>query len=292
MDSLTCSPDSTFLASFTLPMLPAPIVFPSAHCPVFGALIFVLRLVWVGCAPDRAVSVATPLMGMAEAVDASEAYRVCPLLLGSEREGAGAALSLDSLRRVAGELATLGCSKSRRATFVRLPCWGDGRAWEWVVERVVVDWERCGRSGVPLTGCGRREELERTTAGVVGAVADMVVRLLRKEQLGACEESDAMSAVGERGARPRQSSEMRADQGGRSSAAAMGIETKGARSAGCWRGRFPLGAVESWSWPARSIQRCMTEDGASGRASGAAARRAPEHQRTAASRQTAAGQSM
>ena len=39
----TCSPVSTFLASFTFPMLPAPIVFPRAHCPVW-ALMVVRRL--------------------------------------------------------------------------------------------------------------------------------------------------------------------------------------------------------------------------------------------------------
>lgn len=72
-DGHTCSPVSTLLASFTLPMLPAPIVLPRAHCPVWGVLIVVLRLVGVACEPERAVSVATPLMGMAEAADASEA---------------------------------------------------------------------------------------------------------------------------------------------------------------------------------------------------------------------------
>ena len=80
-------------------MLPAPMVFPSPHDPVLGALMLVLRFVWAGWVPGRAVSAATPLMGMAEAVDASDAYRVCPRLLESGREGAGAALSRELLRR-------------------------------------------------------------------------------------------------------------------------------------------------------------------------------------------------
>jgi hypothetical protein len=91
-------------------MLPAPMVLPSPHDPVFGALILVLRFVGAGCVPGRAVSAVTPLMGMAEVVDASEAYRAWPLLLESGCDGVGAALSLESLRRVLGEAARLLCS--------------------------------------------------------------------------------------------------------------------------------------------------------------------------------------
>ena len=39
----TCSPLSIFLASLTLPMLPAPMVFPRVHTPVWAAMV-VLRL--------------------------------------------------------------------------------------------------------------------------------------------------------------------------------------------------------------------------------------------------------
>lgn len=52
----TCSPVSIFFASFTFPMLPAPIVFPRAHWPV-GVVIVVRRLGCVEaagrpCVPD------------------------------------------------------------------------------------------------------------------------------------------------------------------------------------------------------------------------------------------------
>jgi hypothetical protein len=67
-------------------MLPAPIVFPSAHVPVLGAVMVVLRLLtawgWFGLA-----SAATPLMGIAEVVDASDAYREWLRLLDSARAG-------------------------------------------------------------------------------------------------------------------------------------------------------------------------------------------------------------
>ena len=74
-DQPTCSPETAFFANFTLPMLPAPIVFPSAHCPVLGAIIVVLRLLdgpafELALAPLSAV---TPLMGIATVVDASDA---------------------------------------------------------------------------------------------------------------------------------------------------------------------------------------------------------------------------
>lgn len=48
---ITCSPVSIFFASFTLPMLPAPIVLPRAQFPV-GVVIVVRRLGWavaLGC---------------------------------------------------------------------------------------------------------------------------------------------------------------------------------------------------------------------------------------------------
>lgn len=53
-------------------------VFPRDHCPVLGAVMVVLRfVVGAGAAPARAVSAAlstaTPLVGIAEAVDASDA---------------------------------------------------------------------------------------------------------------------------------------------------------------------------------------------------------------------------
>lgn len=70
----TCSPVVVCFASFTLPMLPAPMVFPKLHVPVAGAVMVVRRLdgvPWV--APDRAESVAIPLMGIVEVVDASDA---------------------------------------------------------------------------------------------------------------------------------------------------------------------------------------------------------------------------
>jgi hypothetical protein len=69
----TDSPDSACFASLTLPMLPAPMVLPSIHCPVLGALMLVRRLGWAACGPDLEASAATPLTGMAEAVDASDA---------------------------------------------------------------------------------------------------------------------------------------------------------------------------------------------------------------------------
>jgi hypothetical protein len=76
----TCSPVSLCFASLTLPMLPAPIVLPSAHVPVLGAVIVVLLFcTGTGC-PPLAVSVATPLVGIALAVEASEAYREWRLL--------------------------------------------------------------------------------------------------------------------------------------------------------------------------------------------------------------------
>ena len=132
----TCSPVSRCFASLTLPMLPAPIVFPSVHVPVLGAVMVVLRFVLAGCAA------ATPLAGMADTVDASDAYRAWLLLLDSVRAGAGAGRSLDSLRRTPS-FATLVCSQSRAATLLRPCCW---RACEWVLGRDVVLCERWGRS--------------------------------------------------------------------------------------------------------------------------------------------------
>jgi hypothetical protein len=90
------------LASFTLPMLPAPIVFPSAHVPVLGAVMVVLRL-FTGCGWPGRASAATPLMGIAEVVDASDAYREWLRLLASVRAGS-------SLRRGGCSSATLLCS--------------------------------------------------------------------------------------------------------------------------------------------------------------------------------------
>jgi hypothetical protein len=115
----TCSPVSQCFASLTLPMLPAPIVLPSAHVPVLGAVMVVLRFVVAGCIWPALPS-ATPLTGMAEAVDASEAYRAWLRLLDSVRVGVGAARSLDSLRRT-WLFATLLCSQSWAATLLR-PC--------------------------------------------------------------------------------------------------------------------------------------------------------------------------
>jgi hypothetical protein len=67
--------------------------------------------------------------------------------------------SREELRWEAGELATLLCSKSRRATWARLACWeGGGPRWPWECEwdeREVVEWERCGRSEGPLMVCCR-----------------------------------------------------------------------------------------------------------------------------------------
>ena len=68
----TCSPVSLCFANLTLPMLPAPIVLPSAHVPVLGAVMVVLRFAGIGC-PDLAFSVATPLVGIVLAVEVSEA---------------------------------------------------------------------------------------------------------------------------------------------------------------------------------------------------------------------------
>lgn len=116
----TCSPDSECFASLTLPMLPAPIVFPSAHVPVLGAVMVVLRFV-LAWACAILPSVATPLVGIADVVDASDAYRAWLLLLDSVRAGVGAARSLDSLRRTLS-FATLLCSQSRAATLLRPPC--------------------------------------------------------------------------------------------------------------------------------------------------------------------------
>ena len=109
----TCSPVSTFLASLTLPILPAPIVLPSAHVPVAGAVMVVLRLL-TGCCCTVRASTATPLMGIAEAVDASDAYREWLRLLESGREGS-------SEWREGGwwSWARLDCSWSRRVTLFR-----------------------------------------------------------------------------------------------------------------------------------------------------------------------------
>lgn len=147
----TCSPVALFLASFTLPMLPAPMVFPRAHVPVFGAEMVVRRL---GGGADGAVlrlsvvtplmgiaGVAMPLVGIADVVEASEAYLEWParverwvLLVESVLGEAGTleppVLSREALRREEGA-ATLDCSKSLRATLARW-AWGDaggGRPW-------------------------------------------------------------------------------------------------------------------------------------------------------------------
>jgi hypothetical protein len=138
----TCSPDSECFASLTFPMLPAPMVFPRAHVPVLGAVMVVLRLVVAGCICAALPSTATPLTGMAEAVDASDAYRAWPLLLDSVRVGVGAARSFDSLRRT-WSFATLVCSQSRAATLFRPCCW---RECEAVLGREAVLCERWGRS--------------------------------------------------------------------------------------------------------------------------------------------------
>jgi hypothetical protein len=116
----TCSPVSKCFASLTLPMLPAPIVFPSDHVPVLGAVMVVLRLVLACCICPDLPSAATPLTGIADAVDASDAYRAWLLLLDSVRVGVGAGRSLDSLRRTLS-FARLLCSQSRAATLLR-PC--------------------------------------------------------------------------------------------------------------------------------------------------------------------------
>jgi hypothetical protein len=76
-------------------MLPAPMVLPSAHVPVAGAVMVVLRFAgWTGCAP-RAFSLVMPLVGIALAAEASEAYREWRLLESVRCGGA----SRDSLWR-------------------------------------------------------------------------------------------------------------------------------------------------------------------------------------------------
>ena len=52
-DELTCSPVSMFFANFTFPILPAPIVFPSAHWPD-GVVIIVRRFGAADAAECRA----------------------------------------------------------------------------------------------------------------------------------------------------------------------------------------------------------------------------------------------
>jgi hypothetical protein len=167
----TCSPDSACLASLTLPMLPAPIVLPSAHVPVLGAVMVVLRLVLACCGWADLPSAATPFTGMADAVDASDAYRAWLLLLDSVRCGVGTGRSLDSLRRTLS-LARLVCSQSRAATVFRPCC---GRLCEWVLGRDVVLCERWGRSEGVAWGCGRRAEALRTTEGDEGVAVAMVL---------------------------------------------------------------------------------------------------------------------
>ena len=55
-------------------MLPAPIVFPNAHVPVAGAEMVVLLLGWdEEVVLDLTLSAATPLICIAEVVDASDA---------------------------------------------------------------------------------------------------------------------------------------------------------------------------------------------------------------------------
>ena len=99
-----------------------------------------------------------------------------------------------------GGLATLLCSKSRRATLARLGgCEACERPWacECDVVRAVVDCERCGRSEGLLTG-GWRCDVERTTAGevAVGAAADMMIqRRERSRAYGDC--SVALCALSE-----------------------------------------------------------------------------------------------
>jgi hypothetical protein len=70
-------------------MLPAPIVLPSAHVPVLGAVMVVRRLLMGWGWPGRA---STPLVGIAEVVDASDAYREWLFLLASARAGSWATL--------------------------------------------------------------------------------------------------------------------------------------------------------------------------------------------------------
>lgn len=153
-------------------MLPAPMVFPSAHVPVLGAVMVVLRLVPACCACADLPSAATPLTGMADAVDASDAYRAWLRLLDSVRVDVGAGASRDSLRRTPS-FAMLVCSQSRAATLLR-PCCCCGRECEWVLGREVVLWERWGRSDGLACGCGRRAEAFRTTDGDEGVAVDMV----------------------------------------------------------------------------------------------------------------------
>lgn len=137
----------------------------------------VLRLVLADMCPLP--SAATPLEGIAEVVEASDAYRAWPLLVAS--------------LRACWSWATLLCSKSRRATLVRPVCCG--RLCACPLGRAVVGCDRCGRS-TDL----REVDEERTTAGDVGAAVDMAAVhcaywTRRKEQKRACEESDAPSAV-------------------------------------------------------------------------------------------------
>jgi hypothetical protein len=159
----TCSPVSQCFASLTFPMLPAPIVLPSAHVPVLGAVMLVLRFVAAGCTWPAV----TPLGGMAEAVDASEAYRAWLRLLDSVRVGVGAARSLDSLRRT-WLFATLLCSQSWAATLFRP--WG----WRELLGRAAELCERWGRSEGLAWGGARRAEGFRTTDGDDGVAVDMV----------------------------------------------------------------------------------------------------------------------
>jgi hypothetical protein len=110
------------------------------------------------------------------------------------REGSDPVPSREELRREVGVLATLLCSKSRRATLARLAA-GDcgGRPWDcegaWE-GREVVECERCGRSEAPLT-CGCRWDV---------AAADMArLRVRRsKERERAWVQSDALCAPGRR----------------------------------------------------------------------------------------------
>lgn len=198
----TCSPVSECFASLTLPMLPAPMVLPSAHVPVLGAVMVVLLLVPGCCTCADLPSAATPLTGMADAVDASDAYRAWLLLLDSVRVGVGAGASRDSLRRTPS-FAMLVCSQSRAATLLRPCCCG--RECEWLVGREVVLWERWGRSEGLAWACGRRAEGCRTTEGDEGVAVDMVpVRLGQVQRVGlranyqrtACHKRAAMRPVG------------------------------------------------------------------------------------------------
>lgn len=104
--------------------------------------------------------------------------------------------SRDELRREAGEeLATLLCSKSRRATLARLACCeGGGPRWPCECEwdgRAVVEWERWGRSEGPLTACWRWDV----------AAADMAMP--RREQEQEQEEQEEQGALAGPGAMRR-----------------------------------------------------------------------------------------